>query len=100
MARNRLSPQTSYANQIEVCYLVWIGTTRLTLFQLIVRKASYKEHILRSKDEASVVVLTDRRVCSRIHRGRTGKAGDMTVQIARDSDLINAAVRSVRLRRP
>ena len=58
-----------HAQWRQVYDLVRAHATNLALFKLtklIGEIASYKEHIVRSKDEARVVVLANRRLCTRI----------------------------------
>ena len=85
-----------HAEWREIYYLIRGDAANLTLFKLIGRIASYKEHIVRSKGDASIVVLANRRSCARIQCSVAGKTSDMPVPVAGDCDLIDAADRAVR----
>jgi len=56
----------------EVNYVLGRAAASFSLLQLIDREARYKEQILRSKDNASVVVLTNCRSRARIQCSRAG----------------------------
>src|SRR5262249_6389094 len=83
-----------HAQWLQVYDLIRCHTANLALFKLtklIGKIASYKEHIGRSKGEARVVELPDRRSYAWIQCSDAVKANDMPVRIAVDRDLIDSA---------
>src|SRR4029078_1433887 len=86
-----------HAQWRQVYDLVRAHTTNLALFKLtklISEIASYKEHIVRSKGEARVIVLSNGRFCTRIICSAAGKTGDMPAGVAGNSDLIDVSDRA------
>src|SRR6476661_4717486 len=86
--------RSRHAQWRQVYDLIRSHATNLALFKLTKvtgQIASYKEHIGRSKGEARVVELANRRSCAWIQCSDARKAGNMPVRIAVDRDLIDAA---------